>query len=749
MQQRYFADLKPFIDADPAFDITDYYPGTLTPEPQLGGIYTLPRTTLVPVLAYNKQLFAAKGRPEPRADWTWPEMRDAALALAQLNKTEVQVYGMIDNGFGQLALAGELGQTAPKLLTMPETEINLDVPEVRRALRSIGIMASSGALYITPENILFNDQLRSLIRQQRVAMWPAGLMEPDQPSFPIGVVPFPVLPMPFPTSVDNLAMSKGTQHPEAAWRWLSFLSRQFPQQPYQGGEFSYPVPARKSLAQQYLQQLNPDTRAAVETTLGRTPVPLPWDVLGPLRRPLIDMADGSISPEAAATIGQQTLEEWRVARQATPEPEPTAAPVFVATPVPAAAIPAGATVITFHPGDLGEQAVPLVAQFNARATGVFVQLQTDETSDLAQRAATTDCFAGYGGPTEADRTALLDLQPLIDADATFPRDDYAPAVLAPYQHGDGLFGLPYRIDLPALFYNPARFTAAGVAPPTANWTFADLQAAAQQLSSGAGRQRQYGFASLSMPADLDLILASQGAALTVTEGGSERLTLTSPPLVAVLRDYLRLLRETSPSSTLVGYRAGERDDANARTLVQTGTVAMWLASGSISFGAPLPVDGGMALAPVPRSADALPGPVATPTIGLYISARSPHAQACWQWLTALSGEISGVQGGFPARTALATSAAFSKQALPGAAEVYAAAQPLLAQVPPSPSPLQTQLDRYWFYGAVNESFVTGEARDALERAQETTTQYLACVQGGGQPGPCARQVDPEYQGFSQ
>ncbi len=37
----------------------------------------------------------------------------------------------------------------------------------------------------------------------------------------------------------------------------------------------------------------------------------------------------------------------------------------------------------------------------------------------------------------------------------------------------------------------------------------------------------------------------------------------------------------------------------------------------------------------------------------------------------------------------------------------------------------------------------------LADAQVMTEQYLACVQGGEQPGVCARQVDPDYQGFAQ
>src|SRR5207249_4106792 len=62
------------------------------------------------------------------------------------------------------------------------------------------------------------------------------------------------------------------------------------------------------------------------------------------------------------------------------------------------------------------------------------------------------------------------------------------------------------------------------------------------------------------------------------------------------------------------------------------------------------------------------------TRGVYISARTPQPEACWSWLKQLSSDLAHLGGAFPARRSLAESEAFTKQAPPGAADVYHAYQ---------------------------------------------------------------------------
>ena len=90
---------------------------------------------------------------------------------------------------------------------------------------------------------------------------------------------------------------------------------------------------------------------------------------------------------------------------------------------------------------------------------------------------------------------LLNLQPYIDANPGM-LDGLYPQTLQAYQTPDGYFGLPRDFQTIVLFYNKAMFDAAGMAYPTADWTWDDLRAAAMKLTldtNGDGKTEQYGF----------------------------------------------------------------------------------------------------------------------------------------------------------------------------------------------------------------------------------------------------------------
>jgi multiple sugar transport system substrate-binding protein len=95
------------------------------------------------------------------------------------------------------------------------------------------------------------------------------------------------------------------------------------------------------------------------------------------------------------------------------------------------------------------------------------------------------------------RGVLLNLQPYLDKNPDLLKGVY-PQTLDAYKTPDGMFGLPRDFQTVALFYNKDMFDAAGVAYPTADWTYDDLRNAAKQLtkdSNGDGKIDQFGFYS--------------------------------------------------------------------------------------------------------------------------------------------------------------------------------------------------------------------------------------------------------------
>lgn len=100
-------------------------------------------------------------------------------------------------------------------------------------------------------------------------------------------------------------------------------------------------------------------------------------------------------------------------------------------------------------------------------------------------------------PDWQSRGVLLNLQPYLDADPT-ALDGVYPVTLQAYQTPEGYFGLPRDFQTIVLYYNKDMFDAAGLAYPTADWTWDDLRTAAQKLTidkDGDGRTDQWGFSA--------------------------------------------------------------------------------------------------------------------------------------------------------------------------------------------------------------------------------------------------------------
>jgi hypothetical protein len=84
-----------------------------------------------------------------------------------------------------------------------------------------------------------------------------------------------------------------------------------------------------------------------------------------------------------------------------------------------------------------------------------------------------------------------------------------------------------------------------------------------------------------------------------------------------------------------------------------------------------------------------------------------------------------------------------------AAEIAAATYAVLSRpLGANPAYWDAPIDFFWFYQAVDRALQGADLERELADAQFLTEQHLACVRGGEQPGVCARQVDPKYQGVN-
>ena len=82
------------------------------------------------------------------------------------------------------------------------------------------------------------------------------------------------------------------------------------------------------------------------------------------------------------------------------------------------------------------------------------------------------------------RNAFLDLTPRIDA-AHLDLADFYEGPLEQFRWQDSVWGLPDTASPEVVFYNKAMFDVAGLAYPTADWTYDDMRAAAISLTLDA------------------------------------------------------------------------------------------------------------------------------------------------------------------------------------------------------------------------------------------------------------------------
>ena len=147
----------------------------------------------------------------------------------------------------------------------------------------------------------------------------------------------------------------------------------------------------------------------------------------------------------------------------------------------------------------------LVAEFNATHPDVRVKAIYVGSNDNALQKLTVALSGGkqpdityqYGTSLAqlTDAPGILDLTDIVKGSG-WNWNDFFPGEQAAATVNGRVLGIPALVDNLAIVYNKDLFDAAGLAYPTADWTWADFAAAAKKLTDPA--KGQYGFA---FPAD--------------------------------------------------------------------------------------------------------------------------------------------------------------------------------------------------------------------------------------------------------
>jgi multiple sugar transport system substrate-binding protein len=568
--------------------------------------------------------------------------------------------------------------------------------------------------------------------------------------------------------MDGYVISSGTAHPNEAWRWIEYLSRQQIDRVMPGS-----MPARKSVAEAsgFWSTMDAERAAAYQWSLEHTPPLSRSEAPDNLTMIADALAQAHVvlhrDPKAdlAKALKDAQREVWdRVAlSRLTPTAQPDLGPVMVATP-PRQEAPEGAVTIRFlAPSNNLASLRRLTYTFSEQHPDIFVELPSTTSLGGSERlsdyARGGDCFWWYEAPrSDADFAALLDLRPLIDADPSFPRDDIPAALYSAYERNGGLYGLPFAFSLRSLGFNRTALDAAGLEPPTADWTPEDFLRAAQALTKGEGDQKQYGYVPVSSSAsDLFFFIGQFGGQLSTGSGDTIRPNFTDPTVVRAVQWYIDLSNVHRVAPPLViRHRANQPYDNRSEALIQTGRAGLWFVPSLLDDADRFMMGGSpseVGVAPLPVGAGGLRGGDLR-VVGYHISAASAAPQQCWAWISFLSGKLNIVpEIIIPARQSLALSEDYTKIAPPPLLDLYRAYGDALKRPsrPSVTSEFYQRFDLYWFFKAISAASEQDKDLDAeLTEAQRLTTAYLECMVKERQqkPATCARSADPGYQGFA-
>ncbi len=715
-------DLAPFIESDPEFETEDFYPGILSLFQQKEHTWAIPTNVILSVLVYSPDLFREVGAPLPRPDWTWTDLFEAARRIANSDSGQKR-YGFLD--WAGVSAEDWIAEQSGGLYRQQGNRMapDLDRPQVRQAVADYLTLADQITVLSSRPGTLSTKEILDRIARGEVGMavLPLYAVSGDLDRYPnLALAPLP--PGDLAASIalspgNELAVSAGTAHPQAAWRWVRFLSRQ------NLGDFSPgTLPARRSVAELSgtWEQMPPQAVEVVQATLenqaGRPHLALAPDigaVYEALGAALVYIQEEGMDIGTALANAQQEALADIQTRQAQ-QVAATAEPLRVAPPP-------GATETTLEflvPAD--EQLYRAAAEaFENEHPGWHIQVRAMGTS------SPTGCLAtglDADALTAVRTWALLaELTPLAEADPHFSPDEFWPQALAAVTWQGRLYGLPGAVSPLVLAYNPAVLEQAGQTPPTPDWTVEEMLLAAEQITAGG---RAFGY--LPQSREVPFLLEQQGVSLFSADAPH----FADPQVLQAVERLRRLGGEQV--SVPVPF-------SDAVSLIQAGRVGMWFEVFNYWPADTWP-DGREVTAIRLRPGTALPLRVT-----MYgLAAGGPQPQRCWTWIRFLAQQGVTASGEVPALRRLAEKGGTGEAA-------WAASLAALQQSQAEPirdTPVEDWAT-WWFVQALDRAARTGDLETALQEAQDKAEAFTACLGPTGHRDlrrvrDCAAQTDPEH-----
>jgi multiple sugar transport system substrate-binding protein len=253
-------NLDPFVENDESFDLNDFYPGAMQLFTDNGKIWAIPAGMDVIVMYYNQDLFDLYGAPYPQIGWTWNDFLAVAQAASDPDGGNFG-YGPMSYNTDQnfIDLIHFIYQHDGRLfdnLQNPTTVV-FDDPLTIEAVQWYADLIHQHNVAPTRQqlNALGGVQVAVFrgIQAEFIGMWVGPFSSrggkyywPGEWSFNWGMAPLPQDAQAVSEAwASGYAISNQTDQPEAAWRWIAFLSQQMPDRE---------MPPRRSLLESKLYE---------------------------------------------------------------------------------------------------------------------------------------------------------------------------------------------------------------------------------------------------------------------------------------------------------------------------------------------------------------------------------------------------------------------------------------------------------------------------------------------------------------
>ena len=237
--------LDSFIEQDKSFDQSDFFPGAMNTASDEGQTWAIPAGVDPFVMFYNKDLFDQNGVDYPDFEWTWDDFLNAAIAISDPDAGKYgygpAAFGLNSGNMDSWFFIYQHGGRIPDDIQNP-TRVIFDDPLTIEALewyadlfhvhhaapiaeQTLG--SFGGAIEYSIYNGIFDGHVGQWIgtlsgrggQFYYFSEWP----------FRWGMVTLPRGAQPFSYAFgDFFAISSQTDNPEAAWKWLAFLTEQVP-----------------------------------------------------------------------------------------------------------------------------------------------------------------------------------------------------------------------------------------------------------------------------------------------------------------------------------------------------------------------------------------------------------------------------------------------------------------------------------------------------------------------------------------